>query len=225
MPRRFRTLSMVLSMPTPPGYGFGYWGLSRLNRGWPVLSLSPQLPVWNPPFYSLECVCLTRTRPSYASIVARSSPSLLTNSSASRNAALPTNPNAAKTAATPARPSKPAATVKSAGNSFRSGGDGGGGGGGGGHDGYGRGGGGGGGRGFNSGPRQMFPATCAQCGQQTEVPFKPSGNRPVYCRDCFQQQSPPAASDPRARKIDPNFLSKSPKNNWKKIRFFNDPAP
>ena len=55
---------------------------------------------------------------------------------------------------------------------------------------YGGGGGGGGGgsRGFSSGPRQMFPATCAQCGQQTEVPFKPSGSRPVYCRNCFQGQ-------------------------------------
>ncbi len=66
-----------------------------------------------------------------------------------------------------------------------------GGGGGGGRGGYSRSGGGGGGagRGFSSGgPRQMFPATCAGCGQATEVPFKPSGNRPVYCRDCFQAQ-------------------------------------
>ncbi len=45
-----------------------------------------------------------------------------------------------------------------------------------------------GGGGFGGAPRQMFPATCASCGQQTEVPFKPSGNRPVYCRDCFQAQ-------------------------------------
>jgi CxxC-x17-CxxC domain-containing protein len=68
------------------------------------------------------------------------------------------------------------------------GGYGGGGGGGGGGRGYGsRGGGGGGGRSFG-GPRQMYPATCASCGQATEVPFKPSGNRPVYCRDCFQAQ-------------------------------------
>ena len=54
--------------------------------------------------------------------------------------------------------------------------------------GSGGGGGGGGSRGYSSGPRQMYPATCASCGQQTEVPFKPSGNRPVYCRDCFQAQ-------------------------------------
>jgi CxxC-x17-CxxC domain-containing protein len=34
----------------------------------------------------------------------------------------------------------------------------------------------------------MFPAVCAQCGQQTQVPFKPSGSRPVYCSDCFSQR-------------------------------------
>ena len=60
--------------------------------------------------------------------------------------------------------------------------------------GFGGGGGGGGGRGFGGGgrgfggPKQMFPVTCAQCGQQTEVPFKPTGSRPVYCRECFQAQ-------------------------------------
>jgi CxxC-x17-CxxC domain-containing protein len=37
----------------------------------------------------------------------------------------------------------------------------------------------------NRGPRQMFPATCAQCGKQTEVPFQPRGDKPVYCRDCY----------------------------------------
>jgi CxxC-x17-CxxC domain-containing protein len=34
-------------------------------------------------------------------------------------------------------------------------------------------------------PRQMYPATCAQCGKQTEVPFQPRGDKPVYCRDCY----------------------------------------
>ena len=45
--------------------------------------------------------------------------------------------------------------------------------------------GGGGGSGYNRGPRQMYPATCAQCGKQTEVPFQPRGDKPVYCRDCY----------------------------------------
>ncbi len=38
-----------------------------------------------------------------------------------------------------------------------------------------------------TGRREMFPATCARCGQQTQVPFQPRGDRPVYCSDCFSQ--------------------------------------
>lgn len=33
--------------------------------------------------------------------------------------------------------------------------------------------------------RQMYPAVCASCGKETMVPFQPSGDKPVYCRDCF----------------------------------------
>ena len=33
--------------------------------------------------------------------------------------------------------------------------------------------------------RQMFPAVCAQCGKETQVPFEPRGDRPVYCSDCY----------------------------------------
>ena len=35
--------------------------------------------------------------------------------------------------------------------------------------------------------RQMFPAVCDECGKETEVPFEPSGNRPVYCSDCYRK--------------------------------------
>ena len=35
--------------------------------------------------------------------------------------------------------------------------------------------------------RQFFPATCAQCGKNTEVPFAPTSGRPVYCRDCYNK--------------------------------------
>ncbi len=34
--------------------------------------------------------------------------------------------------------------------------------------------------------RQMYPAVCASCGVETEVPFQPTGEKPVYCRDCYQ---------------------------------------
>lgn len=45
------------------------------------------------------------------------------------------------------------------------------------------------GRSNNSGFRQqreMFDTTCSQCGVATQVPFKPTAGKPVYCRDCFQ---------------------------------------
>ncbi|MEA4926205.1 MAG: zinc-ribbon domain containing protein [Syntrophomonadaceae bacterium] len=34
-------------------------------------------------------------------------------------------------------------------------------------------------------PREMYDAVCAACGKPCEVPFKPIGDRPVYCRECF----------------------------------------
>jgi CxxC-x17-CxxC domain-containing protein len=39
-------------------------------------------------------------------------------------------------------------------------------------------------------PRQMFPATCSECGKSTEVPFQPRGDKPVYCSDCFRKVKP-----------------------------------
>ena len=38
------------------------------------------------------------------------------------------------------------------------------------------------------GARQMFAVICDGCGQNTQVPFQPRGDRPVYCRACFEQQ-------------------------------------
>ena len=35
--------------------------------------------------------------------------------------------------------------------------------------------------------REMFPAVCAECGQATEVPFKPNEDRPVYCSNCYNK--------------------------------------
>ena len=52
---------------------------------------------------------------------------------------------------------------------------------------YGSGGGGGGG-GYGYRPqRRMFPAVCAQCGKETEVPFEPREGRPVYCSECYNK--------------------------------------
>jgi CxxC-x17-CxxC domain-containing protein len=46
--------------------------------------------------------------------------------------------------------------------------------------------GGGGGYGGERPPRQMFAAECADCGKTAQLPFQPTGARPVYCSDCFQ---------------------------------------
>ena len=37
-------------------------------------------------------------------------------------------------------------------------------------------------------PRQMHPTVCADCGQATEVPFVPRGDRPVFCSNCYSKQ-------------------------------------
>ena len=39
---------------------------------------------------------------------------------------------------------------------------------------------------FSGERSEMFSATCANCGKQCEVPFRPTGNKPVLCRECFQ---------------------------------------
>ncbi len=36
--------------------------------------------------------------------------------------------------------------------------------------------------------REMYAAVCAECGAETEVPFRPVEGRPVYCQECFQRQ-------------------------------------
>ncbi len=49
--------------------------------------------------------------------------------------------------------------------------------------------GGGGGGGYGNrdrGTREMFSATCSNCGNEAKVPFRPTSGKPVYCSDCFR---------------------------------------
>jgi CxxC-x17-CxxC domain-containing protein len=59
---------------------------------------------------------------------------------------------------------------------------------------------GGGGGGYSSGgargTREMFSATCSSCGQEAQVPFQPSGDKPVYCSTCFEQRRGSANNRP-----------------------------
>ncbi len=36
--------------------------------------------------------------------------------------------------------------------------------------------------------REVFEAVCSECGGVAEIPFKPDGERPVYCRECFAKR-------------------------------------
>lgn len=38
--------------------------------------------------------------------------------------------------------------------------------------------------------RKMYDAVCTKCGAQTQVPFKPTPGKEVYCKDCFSQVAP-----------------------------------
>ncbi len=51
--------------------------------------------------------------------------------------------------------------------------------------------------GSNFAQKQMFSATCDQCGERCEVPFRPTNGKPVLCSNCFaasKGESPRATS-------------------------------
>jgi CxxC-x17-CxxC domain-containing protein len=35
----------------------------------------------------------------------------------------------------------------------------------------------------------MHQATCSECGQACEIPFRPSGDRPIFCSKCFEKKN------------------------------------
>jgi len=45
--------------------------------------------------------------------------------------------------------------------------------------------------------RPMFSVICFECGNDCEVPFKPNGNRPIYCRECFAKRKAGHGSNAR----------------------------
>ena len=50
--------------------------------------------------------------------------------------------------------------------------------------------------------REMFSATCSNCGKEAQVPFKPTAGKPVYCRECFQKRG----SRPPSGRRSPAYL-------------------
>ena len=51
-------------------------------------------------------------------------------------------------------------------------------------------------RDHDRGPVTMHKATCATCGEACEVPFRPSGDKPVYCSQCFEKGGSPSGKTP-----------------------------
>ena len=52
-------------------------------------------------------------------------------------------------------------------------------------------------QGFDRGSREMHKSVCADCGKECEVPFQPTGDRPVYCQECWVKRRPPRTEDRR----------------------------
>ena len=58
--------------------------------------------------------------------------------------------------------------------------------------------------GDRGGRREMFKAVCSNCGRDCEVPFRPTGDKPVYCSECF---------DKRGGRTDSRGSDQRPQNN------------
>ncbi|MBI5728847.1 MAG: hypothetical protein HY983_01195 [Candidatus Magasanikbacteria bacterium] len=54
-------------------------------------------------------------------------------------------------------------------------------------------------------PAFMYDAICSKCGRACQVPFKPSGGRPVFCRDCFDKPSASGGGGNASRPMASNF--------------------
>lgn len=63
--------------------------------------------------------------------------------------------------------------------------------------------------GRDSGRLAMHQAICSNCGKACEVPFRPTGDKPVYCSDCFKNQGQASSSRLGERRFDkPKFSDK-----------------
>ncbi len=54
----------------------------------------------------------------------------------------------------------------------------------------------------NFGDKRMHQAICDKCGKKCEVPFKPTGNKPIYCSDCFGQEDKGKGSNQSSKQFE-----------------------
>lgn len=65
------------------------------------------------------------------------------------------------------------------------------------------------GRDRDRGPVTMHHAVCDQCGKDCEVPFRPSGDKPVYCNSCFGAKKESGDNRDRDNRSSDKFSQKS----------------
>jgi len=53
--------------------------------------------------------------------------------------------------------------------------------------------------GRDTGRREMHDAVCDNCGKNCQIPFRPSGDKPVYCSDCFEKKGGRDGDRPQGR--------------------------
>ena len=60
--------------------------------------------------------------------------------------------------------------------------------------------------------RIMHKAVCAECNKECEVPFRPTGDRPVYCKECFSKRKTDNSFKGNSdnRPAEPEFAQKRP---------------
>ncbi|MGV8141118.1 MAG: CxxC-x17-CxxC domain-containing protein [Candidatus Woesearchaeota archaeon] len=46
---------------------------------------------------------------------------------------------------------------------------------------------------------KLHEAVCDRCGQKCDLPFKPTGNKPIYCRSCFRETKGSSEDNFRSR--------------------------
>lgn len=72
------------------------------------------------------------------------------------------------------------------------------------------------------GVRQMHRTTCSNCDRECEVPFKPTGSKPVFCSECFERNGGGQSRGfnggdrdraPRRPSFEPNRNFDRPQNN------------
>jgi CxxC-x17-CxxC domain-containing protein len=71
-------------------------------------------------------------------------------------------------------------------------------------------------RSSDRGPLEMHAVVCDKCGKDTEVPFKPTSSKPVYCIECFRKNDDSSGKrdyEPRSRPSS----SSQPSDDLKKI--------